>query len=175
MKNKIFLTILILLILGGISLYSCSGKKKISPIMSDFPLPPDESPRAHALDYLPNTKKGYTDWVKAIKEGTIKPRESILDIGKENTKSKVKKPMMPPLDFDVIFKVKGDIPDVVYPHYPHTLWLDCRNCHPSIFVMQAGKNPVTMEKILQGEYCGRCHGKVAFPLSDCSRCHSKPK
>jgi c(7)-type cytochrome triheme protein len=82
---------------------------------------------------------------------------------------------MPAINFDVVFKVIGDLPDVVYPHLPHTLWLDCRNCHPSIFLMRAGANPVTMAKIFKGEFCGRCHGIVAFPISDCSRCHSRPK
>ncbi|MFQ5456491.1 MAG: c(7)-type cytochrome triheme domain-containing protein [Nitrospirota bacterium] len=133
---------------------------------------PEENGRPTALDYLPNTKKGYTDWVEALKKGVIKPRESILP---ENDKINKKKPMMPALDFNIFFKIKGDIPDVKFPHFPHTMWLDCRNCHPSIFLMQAGKNPITMEKILQGEFCGRCHGKVAFPISDCSRCHSVPK
>jgi hypothetical protein len=23
-----------------------------------------------------------------------------------------------------------------------------------------------------GEHCGRCHGAVAFPLTECTRCHS---
>ena len=38
--------------------------------------------------------------------------------------------------------------------------------------MQAGVNPVNMFAVLQGEYCGRCHGAVAFPLTECLRCHS---
>lgn len=119
-----------------------------------------------AFDYLPKTKMGYVDWVAAIEEGAIEPMDS-LD---PNART------MKPLDFDVIFEVSvSGLPDVVYPHYPHTLWLDCRNCHPGIFLMQAGANPVSMAKILQGEFCGRCHGKVAFPISDCFRCHSRPK
>jgi hypothetical protein len=32
-----------------------------------------------------------------------------------------------------------------------------------------------MVQILLGEKCGVCHGKVAFPVSECRRCHSKPK
>jgi hypothetical protein len=32
-----------------------------------------------------------------------------------------------------------------------------------------------MTKIAAGEYCGRCHDRVAFPLTDCLRCHVKPK
>ena len=118
-----------------------------------------------AFDYLPKTQLGYVDWVKAITEGVIDPKESLDPDYRP----------MPPLDFDVLFEIQGDMPDVVYPHYPHTIWLDCRNCHPAIFKMQAGTNPVTMEKILRGEFCGRCHGKVAFPISDCERCHSKKK
>ncbi|MBI1824382.1 MAG: hypothetical protein HY200_05835 [Nitrospirae bacterium] len=120
-----------------------------------------------AFDYLPKAKQGYVDWVQALRQGIIHPKETLT--GDPDT------PTMPPLDFNIIFKAKGDIPDVVYPHLAHTEWLDCRNCHPGIFKMQAGSNPVTMEKIIQGEYCGRCHGKVSFPLSDCSRCHTKPK
>jgi c(7)-type cytochrome triheme protein len=131
--------------------------------------PPLASEEAHplAFDYLPKAKQGYVDWVQALRQGIIHPKDTLT--GDPDT------PTMPPLDFNIIFKAKGDIPDVVYPHLPHTEWLDCRNCHPGIFKMQAGSNPVTMEKIIQGEFCGRCHGKVSFPLSDCSRCHSKPK
>jgi len=146
-----------------------------SPVVTPVPLetPPIQSPSApeeeehpQAFDYLPKTKMGYVDWVAAIKQGVIHPRDS-LDPNAVTMKA---------LDFNIIFKVNvSGLPDVVYPHYPHTLWLDCRNCHPSIFLMRAGANPVTMEKILKGEYCGRCHGIVAFPISDCFRCHSRPK
>jgi c(7)-type cytochrome triheme protein len=118
-----------------------------------------------AFYFLPKTQGGEVDWVTALTDGFIKPRESI-DLSRKN---------LPSMDFNVVFKVKGDLPDVVYPHFPHTLWLDCKNCHPSIFVMQAGINPVTMTNIEEGEFCGRCHGKVAFPLSECNRCHTLPK
>jgi c(7)-type cytochrome triheme protein len=128
--------------------------------------PQDEEEHPVAFNYLPKTKMGYVDWVAAIKQGVIHPKDS-LDPNAVTMKA---------IDFNVIFKVNvSGLPDVVYPHYPHTLWLDCRNCHPSIFLMRAGSNPVTMAKILKGEYCGRCHGIVAFPISDCFRCHSRPK
>ena len=126
----------------------------------------DEEDHPLAFDFLPKAKMGYVDWVVALQEGIIKPLDSLQA---ENP------PGMPAIDFDVVFKVSGELPDVVYPHLPHTEWLDCRNCHPSIFLMRAGSNPVSMEKILQGEFCGRCHGVVAFPISDCARCHSRPK
>lgn len=126
-----------------------------------------EEEESHPLPFyfLPQNERGDVDWVSAIELGVITPMDDLDP----------KKKSIPPMDFDVVFKVKGDLPDVVYPHYPHTLWLDCKNCHPSIFVMRAGVNKVTMDAIAKGEFCGRCHGKVAFPLSDCNRCHSKPK
>jgi hypothetical protein len=32
-----------------------------------------------------------------------------------------------------------------------------------------------MASILLGEDCGVCHGKVAFPIADCRKCHSRKK
>jgi ribosomal protein L40E len=34
---------------------------------------------------------------------------------------------------------------------------------------------MSMFAILQGEFCGRCHGAVSFPLTECRRCHSVPQ
>ena len=47
----------------------------------------------------------------------------------------------------------------------HTEWLDCTNCHDKLFLPKAGATPVNMFAVLQGEYCGRCHGAVSFPLT----------
>lgn len=162
--------LLFLLSQGGIEAQTTQPPSTASPPAqpSTEAAPPTEGEESEtlALDFLPKAKLGYVDWVAAITKGYIKPVDS-LD---PNT------PTMPPLNFDVVFKVDvSGLPDVVYPHYPHTIWLDCRNCHPSIFLMRAGANPVTMAKILKGEFCGRCHGVVAFPISDCFRCHSRPK
>ena len=155
----------------SLMLVSCvhaeTAQKTIQKSEPTPPSPATEEAHPLAFDYLPKAKQGYVDWVQALRQGIIHPKETLT--GDPDT------PTMPPLDFNIIFKAKGDIPDVVYPHLPHTEWLDCRNCHPGIFKMQAGSNPVTMEKIIQGEFCGRCHGKVSFPLRDCSRRHSKPK
>jgi len=38
-----------------------------------------------------------------------------------------------------------------------------------------GANQISMASILMGEKCGVCHGKVAFPVSECRRCHSQAK
>src|SRR3972149_4353367 len=121
--------------------------------------------QAIPLQILPKDNAGNVDWVKSLRQGIIKPKDSLDP----------KKPTTPVIDLDIVFKVKGDLPDVVYTHYPHTEWLSCNNCHPKIFIMQAGANKVTMKKIEEGQFCGRCHGVVAFPLSNCTRCHSKPK
>ena len=77
---------------------------------------------------------------------------------------------------DVLIEAKGDfVDDVVYPHWIHTYWLKCDVCHPKIFIPAKGQNNMTMVGIAEGKWCGRCHGKIAFPLTDCSRCHVKPK
>ena len=79
------------------------------------------------------------------------------------------------VDLNIVREVKGSMPDVVYPHRQHTEWLDCSNCHPAIFIPQKGANQISMAAILLGEKCGVCHGKVAFPVSECRLCHSKKK
>jgi len=134
-------------------------------IKESSPKPKGQQEQAIPLQILPKDNNGNIDWVKSLRQGTIKPQDSLDP----------RKPTTPVIDLDIIFKVKGDLPDVVYPHYPHTEWLGCNNCHPKIFIMQAGANKVTMKKIEEGQFCGRCHGIVAFPLSNCTRCHSKPK
>jgi c(7)-type cytochrome triheme protein len=133
-----------------------------------------------AVKELPKDAFGLTDWVKAggmsrasgealytmdEKASVIRPHES----------TDLSKPPAPPFNFNIEIPAVGAMPNVIFPHFPHTYWLDCANCHPSIFIMKKGANPISMVKIINGEFCGRCHGRVAFPLSDCSRCHVKPK
>ncbi|NNU43920.1 c(7)-type cytochrome triheme domain-containing protein [Ramlibacter montanisoli] len=105
------------------------------------------------------------DWVKSLREGKINPRADRLD------------PKVAPavMDLNIVREVKGSMPDVVYPHKQHTEWLDCSNCHPAIFKPQKGANQISMAGILLGQQCGVCHGKVAFPVSECRLCHSSPR
>jgi c(7)-type cytochrome triheme protein len=115
---------------------------------------------------LPNGKSGnYVDWVKALSDGDINPRYDRLDPDV--------KPVV--MDLNIVREVKGSMPDVIYPHKQHTEWLDCSNCHPAIFIPQKGANQISMAAIIMGEKCGVCHGKVAFPIAECRRCHSRPK
>ena len=77
------------------------------------------------------------------------------------------------LNLDVLLPRTGEMPMVLFPHRQHTEWLDCSNCHEDLFKSKAGATKgLNMFQILQGEYCGLCHGAVAFPLTECKRCHS---
>lgn len=119
-----------------------------------------------AFQNLPKGKSGnYVDWVKALDEKKISPRYDKTD---PNAVPVV-------MDLNIVREVKGSMPNVVYPHKQHTEWLDCSNCHPAIFIPQKGANDISMAAILLGEKCGVCHGKVAFPVSECRRCHSQKK
>lgn len=123
-------------------------------------------PQAISGAGLPKDKYGLVDWAKLVRENLIKPKPS-LDPEEEE---------MPPLQMDILIEAKGDfVNDVIYPHEMHTYWLKCEVCHPQIFNPAKGSNNMTMMGIVQGQWCGRCHGKVAFPLTDCNKCHSSPK
>lgn len=114
---------------------------------------------------FPYDRRGGINWVKAIDEGIIDPRMSRTG---ENESMNI-------MDMDIIFEDTGQMPWVRFPHLAHTRWLDCSNCHPAIFIPQKGGNPeIGMDAIIAGNYCGRCHDKVAFPLWTCERCHSVP-
>ncbi len=79
------------------------------------------------------------------------------------------------LDTDILLSLKGGLPMVRFPHRQHTLWLDCSNCHEALFKSKVGANRLSMFQMLQGEQCGVCHGAVAFPLTECNRCHNTPR
>lgn len=123
-------------------------------------------PPATAFAELPKSMAGnHVDWVKSLDSKGIAPR---WDRNDPNAAAVV-------MDLNIVREVKGSMPDVVYPHKQHTEWLDCSNCHPAIFVPQKGANQISMASILLGQKCGVCHGKVAFPVSECRLCHSKKK
>ena len=116
---------------------------------------------------LPTDRYGLVDWVESVRMGKVNPLDSLeLNI-----------PPTEPLDLDIIIETKSRFqPRPIFSHKVHTYWLSCDNCHPSIFKQEAGGNPeMTMPKIASGEYCGRCHNRVSFPLTDCLRCHIHPK
>ena len=117
---------------------------------------------AAALEGLPTDKFGLVDWVAALEQGMIKPRSNIDPKGPEGV----------PFDMNILMPSKtGMIAGAYFPHKTHTTWMSCDSCHIKIFMPLAGSNDLTMSTIVKGQACGVCHGKVAFPLNDCTRCH----
>ena len=128
-----------------------------------------DHPAAMELADLPKDRFGLVDWWQALKSGKIKPRDNI-EIGVRS-----KRPMPIP---DIVIKTKSKFqPEVIFSHKIHTSWIPkCNVCHPKIFKQKAGGHPeMHMTKIAAGQFCGRCHNRVAFPLEDCLRCHVKEK
>lgn len=102
------------------------------------------------------------DWVAALRRGLIKPKER-LNPGDDPPERR---------DTDIILRRTAAMPMVRFPHRAHSEWLDCSNCHDDPFEKKAGATRFNMADILDGKYCGRCHGAVAFPPTDCLRCHN---
>jgi len=102
-----------------------------------------------------------------LKEGLIKPRQSMLDA------------QYAPIAFDKNLSLEAKwryVPPAIFPHDAHKQWLDCSNCHPDIFnVKKKTTEHFEMKYILESKFCGVCHLKVAFPLNDCKRCHPAMK
>lgn len=115
-----------------------------------------------ALSVLPpKTGGNRVDWVEAVRQGLIAPRHSLDNSGEKKTRETT----------IIMRNTLGFLP-VTFPHESHSLWMSCEMCHDSIFIPEVNANDITMLKILDGEYCGLCHGAVAFPLSECNRCHA---
>ena len=110
---------------------------------------------------VPDSAGNKVDWVQSLQQGLIDPRPSLDG-------SRV------PEIRETTVLMKNTLPMlyVRFPHKPHTQWMSCEMCHDRIFLPQEDANPINMGKILEGEYCGLCHGAVAFPLTECSRCHN---
>lgn len=127
-----------------------------------------QEPRDGLAGLPPNPVGNMVNWVKALVNGAISPRRA-----KASPASGVEAEELV-MDMDIMLDINGSMPMVRFPHRAHTMWLACANCHSAIFVPKKGANGISMEKILMGEQCGICHGAVAFPPTDCARCHSVP-
>jgi c(7)-type cytochrome triheme protein len=111
---------------------------------------------------LPKDDLDQVDWVEAMKQGIIKPREEIGG---------------PPRGMTAFFKFDFYLPgpdpsfDAFFPHSVHTEWLACESCHPKIFPLRGTQ--IAMDDVFAGEYCGKCHGIVAYAVDSCARCHTR--
>jgi c(7)-type cytochrome triheme protein len=120
--------------------------------------------RFSELSIFPKTKFGNRiNWVKALKKGMITPLNYLAVKPSEGIG----------YDKELLLEAEwSGIPPAVFPHKAHIQWLDCNNCHPEIFnIKKKTTKHFSMNRILQGEFCGICHLKVAFPMNDCKRCH----
>ncbi len=112
---------------------------------------------------MPQTQ-GQPDWTRALADGLIAPRATVAP-------DKPDPGYVLPMNLELVPE-NNPAMAASFPHGAHTQWLTCNNCHTDIFQMQRGATPMTMDKIFAGEYCGVCHGKVAFSLDKCGRCHA---
>ncbi len=106
-----------------------------------------------------------TDWVASLQSKKVTPRWEAANPFAEAMV----------MELDILRVPKAAVQDVLFPHKQHTEWLDCSNCHPAIFNPQKGSNIISMPLIMLGQSCGVCHGTVAFPVSECAKCHSQKK
>jgi len=109
-------------------------------------------------------RRGRPDWTEAVREGVIKPRDSVD--GSPRPAGQV---------FLYDFFIPGNDPgfEAYFPHSTHTEWMSCESCHPKIFPVRGAK--MTKDEIKDGKYCGVCHKNSddgpAFWLKACDRCH----
>jgi len=108
------------------------------------------------------------DWEKSEELGLIKPVSFLEGVSIQRKSLSLQN------DFTLIPTVTG-MPDIIFSHKKHTVWNGCELCHPEIFMgVKRGTVKYSMVDNFEGKACGACHNTVAFPLTDCQRCHSKP-
>lgn len=124
-----------------------------------------------ALEALPKDQFGMPNWIKSVVDGIITPRGSLTEDDEGEFEGF--------FDNLIVMQVNGHfMADVVFPHGMHTYWLSCESCHPEPFQKKIGSSDILMKDIMEGKWCGKCHGKVAFPPNEyinCRRCHSITK
>jgi len=107
------------------------------------------------------------DWLTSEDENLLTLKDHLEGVSISISK------IQEPKEFDLSAK-QPNMPDIIFSHKKHTVWNGCELCHPEIFGIKKDSVPYSMEEIFSGEYCGVCHGTVAFPNIDCQRCHTKP-
>lgn len=119
-------------------------------------------------DTMPKERGGNgINWEKAEESGAIKLIDYVEGVSTKRA------PMVNQKDFSIGANVEG-VPEIIFSHKKHTVWNGCELCHPDIFVgVKRGSEKYSMIDLFAGKYCGACHGNVAFPQSDCRRCHTK--
>lgn len=113
---------------------------------------------------LPRDHAGNIDWVAALQQEVIRPRDGI-----DGPRSPL--PGSFEFGFDFYFPGPNEMFDAYFPHSAHTEWVSCAQCHPRIFKTRPVE--IQMADVFAGRYCGECHGTVAYPvMTGCERCHT---
>lgn len=108
------------------------------------------------------------DWEKAEAQKLVAPVDFLEGISIRRA------PLKSQEDFSITSRSSW-MTDIIFSHKKHAVWNGCEVCHPEIFSsVKRGTVKYTMLQISDGQYCGLCHGRVAFPLFDCERCHVTP-
>lgn len=116
------------------------------------------------VQMLPRDHAGNIDWMEAYRSGVIRPRNGLSNDSVRVLESDFN------FGFDFFFEGPAPALDAFFPHSAHTKWVNCQQCHSRIFKYR--DTDIKMADVLQGKYCGECHGKVAFPpVTGCERCH----
>lgn len=121
-----------------------------------------------SLSYLPEAHYGNRiNWMRAIEEGLIEPATYLKDDSIQfNSKRSI----------TIYSSWMYMYSNVQFPHESHGRWLDCTSCHTKIFNYESRTTDnLSMINILNKKFCGVCHGKVAFPINNCRRCHPAMK
>jgi c(7)-type cytochrome triheme protein len=128
----------------------------------------EASRRADAALQLPRGMFGEVDFERAEGLWKIHPLDAVEGLSLPRPALK--------MDRDIsIVSMASWMTDVRFSHKKHAVWNGCEVCHPDIFPStKAGARTFTMFQVSAGEACGACHGKVAFALAYCGKCHTRP-
>lgn len=117
---------------------------------------------------LPRAKFGNkVDWIQAEENGLLHLKDHLAGI------TNTRKPIAAMTKDTELKSRQVGMPDIIFSHQKHSIWNGCELCHPEIFGVKRGATKYTMQDIFNGKFCGACHGKVAFPNTDCRLCHTK--
>lgn len=108
------------------------------------------------------------DWEEAEARGLIHPVDFLIGVSMQ------RQPLNAQKDFSITSRSTW-MPDIIFSHKKHVMWNGCEVCHPDIFPsVKKGVVKYSMLEIANGQYCGLCHNRVAFPLNLCNKCHINP-
>ncbi len=115
-----------------------------------------------------STLEELIDWEEAEARGFIHPLDFLMGVSMQ------RQPLNAQKDFSITSRSTW-MTDIIFSHKKHVMWNGCEVCHPDIFPsVKKGTVKFSMLEIANGQYCGLCHNRVAFPLNKCEKCHVNP-